>query len=239
MFKLKEMKILKNKFVIMALCLGFILSTAGCNVGTDIVGTGRPSGVSQDSYTSVPEVESKPESESSEIKADDQAEIPYPLEMYFSSGVGAWVSQITINSDGSFVGIYTDGNMGETAAEYPNGTVYRCEFYGRFSKLRFVNEYTYALTLEELVVDGEIGQSVVENGILYKTAYPYGLMNTDNTAPARDFLLYTPDAPIEALRDEFISWWPERFNSELAEKLMLYGLRNIQTDEGFFTASMN
>ncbi len=225
---------LKNKFILAILCFTLILLAVGCDAGTDIVETGRPSGVSQEIQTSLPEADQKPESDNSEI--EEEFNIPYPLEMYFSSGAGAWATNITINADGSFFGDYHDSNMGDTGPDYPNGTVYECKFSGQFSTLRQVNDYTFSLTLEAIEYEGEIDASRIENGILYNFTYPYGLMNVDNTAPAKSFLLYTPDAPTEALRDEFISWWPERFGAEAGGSLLIYGLCNTETDEGFFTA---
>ena len=91
---------LKNKFILTILCSALILLAVGCDAGTDIVETGRPSGVSQEIQTSLPEADQKPESDNSEL--EEEFNIPYPLEMYFSSGAGAWATNITINADGSF-----------------------------------------------------------------------------------------------------------------------------------------
>lgn len=223
---------LKTKIAGILICLSFIICCSGCDVGTDIVGTGRPSGVSQEVHTSVPETDLKPESENNE---SEEFDIPYPLEMCFSSGVGAWYTRLTINADGSFYGEYLDEDMSETGDDYPNGTIYESKFWGQFSTLRRVNGYTYSLTLESLETEGEVDETRVENGTFYKVTYPYGLMNVDNTSPAKIFLLYTPDAPTEELRDEFISWWPERFGAEPNGSLLIYGLCNTETDEGFFT----
>lgn len=232
---------MKNRLILIVLCLCFLISTVACNMVGDVAETASPSGVSQEMTSSQPEVESKPESVESETEPEVQIEIPYPLEMYFSSGAGAWFTKLTINADGSFVGEYHDSNMGEIGQEYPNGTVYECVFSGKFSGLRPVNDYTFALTLETLEWDGEADQTRIEDGILYKISYPYGLMNADDSAPAKDFLLYTPNTPTLKLLEEedFLSWWPDRYGADMDGNLNVYALHNVETGEGFFSSLDN
>ena len=68
----------------------------------------------------------------------------------FASGAGGWSTNMTIEGDGSFRGVYQDSNMGETGDTYPNGTVYQCSFQGRFSELEQVNKYTYKMQIAEM-----------------------------------------------------------------------------------------
>ena len=75
--------------------------------------------------------------------------------------------------------------------------------------------------------------------MLYKISSPNGLMNADDTGYAKDFVLYTPNAPTLEMREEFLSWWPERFGAEPDGKLMIYGLQNVETNAGFFTQLEN
>ena len=48
----------------------------------------------------------------------------------FSSGVGAWGTDLEVYADGSFKEVYHDSDMGVTGEGYPNGTVYLCGFSG-------------------------------------------------------------------------------------------------------------
>ena len=75
--------------------------------------------------------------------------------------------------------------------------------------------------------------------MLYKTSSPHGLMNVDDTGYAKEFLLYTPNAPTSEMREEFLSWWPERFGADPNGQLLIYGLQNVETSDGFFTAKEN
>lgn len=210
------------------------LSLSAC-VGGDIVEAGTPTGVSQQSpITSTPQKPSVSQESADESKIEED-KIDYPLEMWFSSGVGAWWTKITIHANGSFEGEYQDTDMGEIGEEYPNGTVYECKFTGYFTKPQKINDYTYSLSLETVEIIGEIGETRIEDGMLYKISSPNGLMNADDTGYAKDFVLYTPNAPTLEMREEFLSWWPERFGAEPDGKLMIYGLQNVETNAGFFT----
>ena len=64
----------------------------------------------------------------------------------FSSGAGAWGTFLDLNDDGTFSGEFHDSNMGETGEGYPYGTVYVCDFSGKFSEPEKINEYTYSIS---------------------------------------------------------------------------------------------
>ncbi len=224
----------KNKILYLLLSVLMVLSLSAC-VGGDIVEAGTPAGVSQQSPTiSTPQKPSVSQENTDESKTDED-KIDYPLEMWFSSGVGAWWTKIVIHANGSFEGEYQDSDMGEIGDDFPNGTVYECKFSGYFSKPEKVNDYTYSLNLETVEIVGEIGESRIEDGMLYKISSPNGLMNATNTGYAKEFLLYTPNAPTVEMREEFLSWWPEHFGSVPNGKLLIYGLQNVETSDGFFT----
>ncbi len=228
----------KNKILCLMLLALMVLSLSAC-VGGDIVETGTPAGVSQQSPTiSTPQKPSVSEESQEESKIEED-KIDYPLEMYFTSGAGAWWTKITIHANGSFEGEFQDTDMGEIGEEYPNGTVYECKFTGYFTKPEKINDYTYSLNLESLEIQGEIGETRIEDEALYKISAPYGLMNTDGTDYAKDFVLYTPNAPTAEMREEFLSWWPERFGAEPDGNLLIYGLQNLETNDGFFTYREN
>ncbi len=161
----------------------------------------------------------------------DELDIHSPLDLYFSSGVGAWYSHISLNSDGTFIGNFHDSDMGDTAEAYPYGTRYFSEFSGNFTDLKKINDYTYSLTLETLITKQPDNTEYIEEGIRYIVTTPAGLER------GKEFILYTPEAPTNVMTDELISCWPlrEQYSTEPLEKLWLYGLYNVETGAGFFT----
>lgn len=165
--------------------------------------------------------------------------IPYPLELIMTSGAGAWYSSITINSDGSFTGEHHNSEAGLTGEDYPEGTVYGCEYEGKFTNIRQIDDYTFSLTLESITTDHEQGYYYIKNGMRIETSPAYGLLYSDNTKPAKEFLLYTPETPIDKLSEGFLFYWPFRYDRESTDSLSCYGLYNIETEDGFFTMSDN
>ena len=87
-----------------------------------------------------------------------------PSDFTFSSGAGAWATQLTLEDDGSFTAQYHDSDMGDAGPEYSNGTVYICSLTGKFTTPTHINDYTYSMGLEELQTDGTAGEEYYECG---------------------------------------------------------------------------
>ena len=162
-----------------------------------------------------------------EAQSEDVSSLPgtYPMDMVFSSGAGGWSTTLTLSEDGSFTGTYSDSEMGERDEnDYPNGTVYVCNFSGQFANIKKVNDYTYSMTLDSVAIDKEADR--IEDGIRYKEGEPSGMDS------GTEIYFYTPDAPVSELPEEFLSWWQTR--SADATTLGCYGIYNKSADSGFF-----
>ena len=172
--------------------------------------------------------------------ASSLPEAEYPLELLFSSGAGAWGTRLRLNADGTFEGTFSDANMGETGKGYPNGTVYLCSFTGRFSPGKPLDAHSCSLTLEEVTPDRPAGEEWIEEGVLYVAAGPYGLFNdyTDGSM-SRSFVLFAPDTPTSGLDEDFLSWWPGRYEPSPPDTLSCWGLWNTEAGTGFFTYDYN
>lgn len=151
----------------------------------------------------------------------------------FASGVGAWGTELSLAPDGSFTGLFSDSDMGDTGEDYPNGTVYHCSFSGQFKDIRQENEYTYSMNLSELVLEEEEDRIRIdkEAGIRYISSIPYGV-----SRPGSAYRLYLPTAPVSELSEDFLSWWPLRYDQEEENRKVLtcWGLLNVEEGLGFF-----
>ena len=164
-----------------------------------------------------------------EKKETPTSELPFEsLRLSFCSGAGAWSTELAFRGDGTFTGNYLDSDMGSSTSEYPDGTAYVCEFSGSFTNITKINDYTYSLTLDEVVTAKEFGEEWIEDSIRYIASPPYGIYD------GREFLLYTPDAPVASLDKTFLGWFPIDLEFD-GEKLGKYGLYNIETGDGFFS----
>ena len=68
----------------------------------------------------------------------------------FASGAGAWYTSIIIKKNGKFEGGGGDTDMGDIGKGYPYGSMYVCEFTGKFKNLKKINKYTYSVKLTKL-----------------------------------------------------------------------------------------
>ena len=150
-----------------------------------------------------------------------------PSEFVFSSGAGGWATEITLNDDGTFIGQYHDSDMGDSGIGYSNGTVYICDFSGKFTMPKKINEYIYSMNLESLDVEGTSGTVYYENDIKYIVSDPYGFDNAD------EFLIYLPGCPLEETSEEFLSW--SFINTQIRNTIPtgVYGIYNVGGMEGF------
>ena len=149
----------------------------------------------------------------------------------FSSGAGGWGTEVTLNADGTFEGHFHDSDMGDTGEGYPNGTVYFCDFHGRFGNIRQDDATTWSMTLEELTVtSGFEYEAYIEDGIHWVPATPYGF----EAEPGTTFYLYGPDHAVAGLSEEFMSWMlPWHYANPQPSTLGYYAIHNTTGDYGF------
>ena len=177
----------------------------------------------------------------------DRLPMDEPLNMCFSSGAGAWSTELTLNPDGSFTGLFVDSDMGSDGDGFPNGTRYVCQFHGRFGTFAQLTDASWSLALEELVLDDErpIGTEELLDGFRYIYSGPYGLDGEDGALlhPGAGFMLFAPEAAGDEPGTElygaydFWTWWPGRHGTDSAfpDALGCWGLLNLKTGYGFFT----
>lgn len=121
------------------------------------------------------------------------------LNLVFCSGAGAWASEIDISGTGYFSGSYHDSDMGDTDYSYPYGTVYTCEYSGKFS-VRGITPYCIYLHLASVETEEPEGKEWIKDGVRYIATDPAGLENCE------DFILYLPGTPKTMLSEELLSW---------------------------------
>lgn len=150
---------------------------------------------------------------------------PYIADEYwFLSGAGGWRSTLFLEKDGSFTGWHRDSDA---------GTVYTCDFSGRFGDVRKKDAHTYSVLLLELNCGQTEGEELgTRDGVRYVGALPYGMEGT------AEFLVYLPDTPITSLPQEFLSWYHGGFYwaKPYGDTLGTVGLCNAEQRYGWFPA---
>lgn len=150
------------------------------------------------------------------------------LAFIFSSGAGAWSTELDIREDGSFSGTYCDSDMGDTGDKYPYGTYYYSSFRGYLEEPVKVNEYTYSTKIKEISLSDKPGTEVIEDEKKWVYSEPYGMND------AKDIYIYLPGAPVKDLPEEFVQWaYSSAGTDTVDKKLPFYGLYNVKPQLGF------
>ena len=173
--------------------------------------------------------EAKAEQEAA-TKASDEftfADLSY-WEFWFSSGVGAWSTGLSVAEDGSFSGSYQDTDMGDMGDGYPNGTVYYSEFTGQFTQPVKLNDYTYSVEIESIEYVYGVDTEEIIDGARYVYTEANGIVDTDY------LYFYLPGAPLDELPQEYREWAGYYDLSQIDEtELPFYGLYNVNMQSGF------
>ena len=147
---------------------------------------------------------------------------------YFSSGAGGWATELYLEDEGSFSGLFHSWESGE---KYPGGTFYLCEFSGRFSAPEQKGEFLCSLRVESLEYDPP-GKVEIEDRTRYITAGPLGLEDVE------EMLVFLPGYPTEDLPEAVFDWIRgarEFWDGARPEKLPFYVLYNGSTQEAFYS----
>ena len=147
----------------------------------------------------------------------------------FASGVGAWNTELKLHADGGFEGWFSDTDMGASQLEGTgcDAIVYYCDFSGRLSGLTKLSDWEYAATVAALDEADAVGETHVEDNLLYCAEHAYGL------SQGVQVRLYLPGTPRTALPQGFIDWITIRGAEADWEALPFPGLYNLTEDCGF------
>lgn len=168
----------------------------------------------------------QPEPQAQEPREDLFSQLPQIF--VFSSGAGAWSTQVSIQADGTFTGRYENTDAGDTGDGYDT-TVYQCDFSGRFSPPVEKGPCIYSMELEFIHLYDTPGNEVIRDQVRYVSTDPYGLDN------AQEVMLYCPGARLADLPEYFLLWTNQGPKEEVSpeDTLSFYGLYNVNESEGF------
>ena len=151
-----------------------------------------------------------------------------PHDYTFSSGAGAWSTEIHLENDGSFTGYFHDWD-----AYGPNGEqgyLAECQFYGHFGRVGKIDQHIYTMEVLDLTQDGHIGDRYMDDdGMTHEIMTPYGFDK------ASLFYVYTPGIQKDKLQQGFVDW--AHLYDDTDETYESYGLYNYYGKQGFVQTS--
>lgn len=207
-----------------------VSAVSGC--GNDAGNEKAESEVAVDKEDSGTKVSQDRKETETEVKEEDETGFAFTdvsnMEFFFASGAGAWCTELHIHEDGTFEGLHHDSDMGDTGEDYTNGTVYYCNFNGKFTQPEKVDDYTYSMRIETLECEQEEGMVEIEDGVRYIGSYAYGLDD------AEELLIYLPGSPLGELPEEYLRWVGYYdLDSTTETTLPYYGIYNVTPEYGF------
>lgn len=148
------------------------------------------------------------------------------LSLYFSSGAGAWSSDLFMEDGGRFTLNYHDSDMGSGGDGY-DATLYICEASGRFDQVQKIDDRTYTMHIAELNLTNEPGTQWItqEDGgrLLHIASDPYGLEGTDTVT------VYLPGTPISNIPDE--AMFKMFYDGDVLNGVVIFGTGDFFTSQ--------
>lgn len=152
-----------------------------------------------------------------------------PFQFYCGSSAGAWGETIDlmVNSNGSFLGHYTDAESLDSDEDGYSMIVRQSDFSGWFAQPVQLDAHIYATSVERLMLEWD-GEDEIINDILYHYVEPCGL------SESAEILIYTPGTPIEDVAEEIVRI--SSLDQERREVLPegCYGIYNATDGYGFW-----
>ena len=145
----------------------------------------------------------------------------------FSSGAGAWCTELFIDANGYFTGNYHDSEFetGEYNGVHYDGVTYCVSFSGRISPPEHSSAQEMECKVLELTYENL--EPYVEDIVLYLPIEPYGIAQGDTLS------FFMPGAYIDALPEELVDWLRMKLAVTDQETLPFMALYNRTAGAGF------
>ena len=205
----------------------FLVNRSGADTTVDEARTNNTKDVGDTTDTNKAENDTTETTKANDstITFEDLAKYAYS----FSSGAGGWSDDFDIEKDGSFHGSYHDSDMGDTGDDYPDGTIYYCEYEGHFENIQKVDEFTYKMHMKDITILNDDKESI-EDGVRYIPLTPYALSNADVVE------IYMPGKPVSEINEEVRTWLfiPYQDQQDTLENMALV---NVNENQGITSST--
>ena len=135
----------------------------------------------------------------------------------FSSGAGAWSTELCINPDGSFYGYYHDAD---------GLTYYESYFNGHFSDIQQNDDHSYSMYVSDLQINGLLDYTYYQGDIQHIITKPSGIQQGDR------FIVYMPGTSKKQLSEEHLAWLHGIISNPLNSYALCNMTQNIAFDPG-------
>ena len=215
-----------RKILLVVLCVLLIVTTVACGTKTEnkvdiavdtagnIIGETAAEIVSEDTEDTLEDYEN----------LVGEFELPFEdsLDFYLGTEDGTFANSITVKQDGSFYGSYYNLDKTLTGENHQNGTYYWNEYWGNFTDILWLDEFTFSMKMTYLATEHDNGVERLEDDS-FKS-----ITTLDMTGVTKDaeYILFMPNTPIHMLPENF----SELINKDLSnqDSLDMYALYDTE-----------
>jgi len=193
-------------------CMSFTTACGSANTATQAESTGDETEII--------------ETASSDLTFADLSHYSFSL----GSGAGAFATELTIEKDGYFHGMYHDSDMGDTGEGYDNGTVYTSHFSGHFTDLTKTDDTVWTTKIADISYQDTVGETQID--VYEQIRYIYTSVFDAGTT----MQVYWKGTPTADLSENMINQLKNRQgNIDDESALSMPMLANVTTEDAFYS----
>ena len=142
-----------------------------------------------------------------EVEEPKKVLLPFEnsLEFGLATGAGGWYTSLILDNAGSIYGAFHDNEYGETGERYENGTQYWNEYWGFFSDIKKINDYSYKMMLKDVATSQPTDVESIDEEEKLR------FLTTDKITGIVDdteYILYLPNTEVLDLPSEIVNYLP-------------------------------
>lgn len=143
---------------------------------------------------------------------------------FFRSGAGAWHTELVLQPDGAFSGVYEDTDAGDIGKKYPNGTHYYCCFFGQLRPEGSWDGQALKVSVTSLQWEDTPDEVRYVDGVREIASLPYGLSQGDR------MMLCLTGVDEQQLTEEMRAWVRDNLSDGRVVRPVLL---NLNEEYGF------
>lgn len=217
-----------KKIMLVVLCVLLVITTAACGGKTE-----NKTDIAVDTAGNiVGETATDTVSENTLEEFKDlvgEFELPFEdkLEFYVEGTEGSWSNAMTLNQDGSIYGSYYELDNTLTGENYENGTYYWNTYWGEFSDILWLDEFTFSMKLNYVATEKDSGIERLEDDSFKSVT----TLDMRGVAKETEYILFMPNTPIHMIGEDILTLLNRDLSNQ--DSLGMYVLYNPEQQIAF------
>lgn len=218
-----------KKIMLVVLCVLLVITTVACGGKTE-----NKTDIAVDTAGNiVGETTTDTVSENTLEEFQDlvgEFELPFEdsLDFYLGTEDGTFANSITVKQDGSFYGSYYDLDKTLIGENYQNGTYYWNEYWGEFSDILWLDEFTFSMKMSSLATEHDEGIDRLEDDSFKSVT----TLDMKGIAKETEYILFMPNTPLHMIGEDILALLNRDLSNQ--DSLGIYVLYNPEQQIAFW-----